>query len=335
MPVIAGDNIDKLCSLEFRPGDSNIPRGIIARMYEAARARAGAPLSTTMGQAIIERVKAGDNAVIFTGAGSAPYFPKAEIDGIPGAAAIARALTLGLGARVHIAVEPRAFEPMIAALRAAELNAVLATDDGELPPQAVVVHGSPIDEAEGRAFSDRLLDELAPSLVLAIEKLSESHSDGRVRGATGWDWHDTHFKPQYVFEQARARGILTAGIGDGGNEVGYGSLPEAVDIVPSGKISAAATATDHLWVASVSDWGGYGLSTILAILLKRPEVAVTPRIVERMLDAVVLAGAVDGLYARPITGDDGYPLEAQTALAMMLQIAISQTLLPPFVSPGH
>jgi len=335
MAVIAGDNIDKLCSLEFRPGESNIPRGIVSRMYDAARARNGAPLSSTIGTAIVERVASGDRVLILTGAGSPPFFPRAEIDGLPGAAAIARALTLGLGAQVHIAVESRAFEPMLAALRAAELNAVLASDGLELPPGAVVVHDSPIDPAEGRAFSDAILDELSPSLVLGIEKLSESRSDGRVRGATGWDWHDTHFKPQYLVETARARGILTVGIGDGGNEVGYGSLPEVEEIVPSGHISAAATATDHLWVASVSDWGGYGLAAMLAILLKRPSIASNARIVERMLDAVVLAGAVDGLYARPITGDDGYPLEMQTALATMLEVAISQTLLPPFVSPGH
>ena len=61
----------------------------------------------------------------------------------------------------------------------------------------------------------------------------------------------------------------TTGIGDGGNEVGMGTAsdfltPEAGCVIPNVDEIACVTKTDFLVPCSVSNWGGYALSGMLA-----------------------------------------------------------------------
>jgi hypothetical protein len=60
-------------------------------------------------------------------------------------------------------------------------------------------------------------------------------------------------------------------IGDGGNEIGMGSLPAPLigAHVAHGETIACATPADHLIVAGVSNWGAYALIGALALL--RPD----------------------------------------------------------------
>ena len=61
---------------------------------------------------------------------------------------------------------------------------------------------------------------------------------------------------------------VTIGIGDGGNEIGMGSLPKEIidNDIPNGQLIAATVPADHLIVAGVSTWGGYGMVAALAAL---------------------------------------------------------------------
>ncbi|NPT61957.1 DUF4392 domain-containing protein [Paraburkholderia sp. 5N] len=64
----------------------------------------------------------------------------------------------------------------------------------------------------------------------------------------------------------------TIGVGDGGNEIGMSVLPYEIvrDDIPNGSLIASTTPTDHLIVAVVSNWGGWGLllATALAELAR-------------------------------------------------------------------
>ena len=92
----------------------------------------------------------------------------------------------------------------------------------------------PVDDDACREQASELLDRLKPALVLGIEKLSPNRS-GVIHGATGLDYTDVHANPKHLFDGAKERGILTAGIGDGGNECGFGVVEEAVrEIMPAG-----------------------------------------------------------------------------------------------------
>lgn len=332
MPEVVGEYIDQICSIELRPNSGNIPRGVTRNLYEAARSKVDGPLSTRMAQALVERVWPGSAVVIVTGAGGEPYLPHAEIDGLLGAAAIARALTLGLGAQVHIAVEENVVNSIRQVLVAAELSSVLAGE--RMLPQAVTIQTSPISAEESKQESDRLLAELNPAAVIAIEKLSEC-PDGTIRGSTGFDWDSIHFKPRFLFQAAREQGVLTCGIGDCGNEVGFGSVPEVATIMPAGALMRSTVVTDHLLVAGVSNWGGYALNGMLAFLTERPDVLVGPEMIEAMMRAAVQAGSWDGLYNRPVLCDDGIPLPAHRALGELVATAVRQGLLRDVRSPSH
>jgi hypothetical protein len=57
-------------------------------------------------------------------------------------------------------------------------------------------------------------------------------------------------------------GIVTIGIGDGGNELGMGKIPWNVirRNIPRGGLVACRVPVDHLIVCGISNWGAYGLA---------------------------------------------------------------------------
>ena len=341
MPQVIGEYIDRLCTVEMRPGKGNLPRGVIHRLYDAAREQAGGvPLTLNMAQAIVDRVKPGDAVFILTGAGGPPVLPNAEVDGLLGAAALARALHFALGARPYILTEERAAEPVRAACWGAGLN--VRRDGGDETAHQVTFVSTPEDDDASRSQASELLDRLAPTLVLGIEKLSPNRS-GVIHGATGLDYTAVHSNPRYLFDGARERGILTAGIGDGGNECGFGVVEEAVRQImpagdkcdcPCGNGSAANVATDKFVVGAISNWGGYGVSAMVCFLNGDLAPLIEADDLERMLRNVVGSGAFDGGTGRPTISDDGVPLSGQRAFIEMLRsiVTIGQIDL---ASPGH
>ena len=60
----------------------------------------------------------------------------------------------------------------------------------------------------------------------------------------------------------------TIAVGDGGNEIGMGSLPRTLiaQYVAHGEQIACVTPAQHLIVAGVSHWGAYALIGALAVL---------------------------------------------------------------------
>ncbi|XP_051867953.1 D-glutamate cyclase, mitochondrial isoform X2 [Pristis pectinata] len=62
-------------------------------------------------------------------------------------------------------------------------------------------------------------------------------------------------------------GIVTTGIGDGGNELGMGKVKEAVKrCIPNGDLIACDVSADFTVVAGVSNWAGYAIACALHIL---------------------------------------------------------------------
>ncbi len=117
MAEIVGENVDRLCTVEMRP--QGMPRGKIHRLYDAARRKQGKPLTLLAAEKIIERVRKRDVVIVTTGAGGSPWLPAGETDGAPGAAAIARAISVGLGAIPVYVSEENNLKPIIASSAAA------------------------------------------------------------------------------------------------------------------------------------------------------------------------------------------------------------------------
>ena len=102
--------------------------------------------------------------------------------------------------------------------------------------------------------------------------------------------------------------VPSVGIGDGGNEIGMGNLADEVTQVESLVKLPCVTQVDKLMLASVSNWGGYGLVAALSELSGRnllPGVADHRRLIEQTVDL----GAVDGMSSQQEYKVDGFTVD--------------------------
>jgi len=157
--------------------------------------------------------------------------------------------------------------------------------------------------------------------MIAIERCGPG-SDGRPRNMRGEDVGVWTTPLDRVFTAGPWR---TIAIGDGGNEIGMGTLPDGLIAreVPLGATIACVTPADYLITAGVSHWGAYGLISGLAV--REPDWRETlldcldPAIDGRILRTLVRRGpAVDGVTLRRSLTIDG--LDLATHQAMMRQV---------------
>jgi hypothetical protein len=325
MSEIVGEYIDRAVTIEMRFA-AGLPRGVTHKLYDAARAHHKVPLTFLAAKSLLERVHTGDHVLVITGAGAWPWLPNGETDGPLGAAAIARALEIGIGAKPIIIAEERNMRSTIAAVEAAGL---VIGDQRlfEARGGAALASAFPLGAEAGRIEAARLIEEFKPTAMVFIEKggpnqLGQFHTLlGSVRSS------DNMAHAQLLAQMAAEQGILTIGIGDGGNEIGFGAIAEAVrDIQPFGRKCACpceggvatVVTTDVLIAAAVSNWGAYGLAAMLATMLGKPEVLHNAETERRMLIDCVKAGAMDGVYARLIPAVDGTSADTQTSLITIL-----------------
>ena len=333
MPEILGEYVDRAVNIEMRFG-AGLPRDATRKLYDAARAHHGKPLTWLAAKSLQDRVKRGDHVLVVTGAGSWPWLPKGETDGPLGAAAIARALDFGLGAKCVVLAEERNLAPVVACVEAAGL----VSADRKLfdaRTGAALVQAFPLGLEAGRAEARRIIDEFKPTAMVFVEKAGPNQH-GIFHSILGTGRGDEMMANAHcLVELAKAEGILTIGIGDGGNEIGFGNVVEAVrDIQPFGRMCkcacqggvATVVATDVLVSAAVSNWGAYGIAAMIALLVKDPDVLHDVDTEYRMLVDCVRAGAMDGAVARLVPLVDGTSQAVQTSLITILHEIIGNGL---------
>ncbi|MCY4655047.1 MAG: DUF4392 domain-containing protein, partial [Dehalococcoidia bacterium] len=124
------------------------------------------------------------------------------------------------------------------------------------------------------------------------------------RNMRGRDITDYNARIDHLFHSD----VPSVGIGDGGNEIGMGNLAKEVTQVESLVKIPCVTQTSKLMLASVSNWGGYGLAAALSALSGRN---LLPSIEEeqQLLRDTVDLGAVDGMSAKQEYKVDGFTVE--------------------------
>ncbi len=154
----------------------------------------------------------------------------------------------------------------------------------------------------------------------------------------------TTAKVDLLVEEAGRRGILTIGIGDLGNEIGFGNIRETVEAVqphatdcgcPCGGGMASAVETEFLIVTAASNRGGYGLEACLAALLDRPELMHDGDMEQAMIQAAAGAGAMDSFTVGPTSTDGhGVPMEVSAHFIELLRhvARFKQIEFPMFAS---
>lgn len=196
--------------------------------------------------------------------------PAAETDGPVGAALLLRGLT-DAGIPCRLATDALCAPACAASLRAAGL-ADMPLDQGPVDASSAAWQAAGITH------------------VLAIERCGPS-ADGIPRNLRGEDVSDVTAPLDRLY---LAGSWTRLAIGDGGNEIGMGSLPASViaGSVKNGERIACRTPADHLIVAGVSNWGAWGLLAALALLRADWRAALLGAL-DPDLDAAVLAATVE------------------------------------------
>jgi hypothetical protein len=339
MPDIVGEAVDRLVTIEAK--NRGMPHGILQPLYEAARKAAGGrPLTMLAAEGLKKALGQGDTVFVLTGAGYAPTMPKGESDGPPGAVALARILYRGLGAvPVYVNEECHA-DPIRASSEAAGLM-VKSFEEARDRRLGAAMVTAPTDEGKVKEWVTQIYAKFKPKAVVSAERLGPG-KNGIVHTATalplqgqGAQFHGC-VDISAVVDRANADKIFSVGVGDHGNELGFGTIWDTVaKVMPKGERMATVTKTDVVIPAMMSNWGCYGVEACLAFLLKRPELMHTPALEERILRACLDNGGLEAMYCTTDFFVDGLEGESSMACVQLLGNIVRKNLEPSDAGLTH
>lgn len=304
--LAAFENLDRLLNVEMRA--QGLPSNIIPQLYNNVRGE-GSPLVLRAAQALQQR---GQHVACITGA-VFEVLPNGEVDGPIGAAVLAQGL-VKLGRHADVIVP----EPMIRVVQS--IRAVLHTEFGV------------VSDKEARANDY--------DAAITVEKLGRNRK-GRTHSIFGAPLEQEPIADEFV-ETLNKAGRLTIGIGDGGNEIGFGAIFDfARQVVPNGAVCrcpcgdglVTATATEILVPCNVSDFGAYAITAALGILEEKPLLLPSPEAIRDSIEAAVALGCLDGGTFWPgRIADDGIPLAGLMAIVTLMRTISVQHFR---VTPRH
>ena len=159
------------------------------------------------------------------------------------------------------------------------------------------------DQESSRRFAGHLLAEIQPSILVSVERCGLT-ADQRYLNMSGDDITDYTAKIDYLFLGRKD----TLGIGDGGNEIGMGNLARYIPAVETLPPKPALAPVEKLVIASVSNWGAYGVVAGLSWLVRR-NLLPSPEWEKDLINELVAGGAVDGFSGQRRSAVDGFDLE--------------------------
>ncbi|HQT77783.1 MAG: hypothetical protein B7Z80_24360 [Rhodospirillales bacterium 20-64-7] len=247
--------------------------------------------------------------------------PAAETDGPAGAALLARTFD-SLGLTCRLATDEDCRSACEAALQAAGAVSV--------PVDSIRPHEDPA--ALAARWQAAGLD-----CVIAIERCGPG-IDGAFRNMRGVDISAHAARLDHLFRGGAWR---TVAVGDGGNELGMGSLPPGLVAgdVPLGPLIGCIVPADCLVTAGVSHWGAYALLAALAVL--RPDWALAalesldPTLDYAVVEAMVRDGpAVDGVSLNRSVTIDAQVMAVHHGVLAGIRDAMQPELDLPDREPG-
>jgi len=284
-------------------------KDVITRLYRSAVETQGGPLSLLAARQLMGAVKPRDTVILATGFPERAWIarPIVETDGPPGAATLARSLFTAFAAIPIILIDEPFVPVMEATCRGAGMVPIkleyFENVKREGGYQAVFVVGVPLSRGKAQRLSDELLERLQPSALIAIERPGQNEFGvyHQVGGQRIPD--DAVADMDYIFTKARKTGIFTAGVGDGGNEIGMGVIGRDLASIlpvtqkckcPCGGGSAATTTVDVLLTGTCSNWAVTALEGAIALTTSKRHALHTTDLDWRTLNACSSAGAIDG-----------------------------------------
>jgi hypothetical protein len=312
--TIACENIDRLMNVEMR--SRVLPRGAKWPMYLMARDFAGMSL---VHAAAREFDRPPAQVLLVSGAAVPGHMPVGENDGPIGTVVLARAL-VSIGHSVRILTDPVAAEPFRGLLRAIGLEGRIGVLEIGL---------------DDRALQERLAAE--SDVLCAIERLG-GNANGIIYGATGVSRAPHRANLDHLFRTARAMGKRTIGIGDGGNEIGFGNVHAKLsevspqfafeDVTPCGGGVYSVVETDVLLVANSSNMGANAVTAALALLRQDLSLCHTAEAEYALAHVGVGLGLIVGGSGKLRAWCDGIPPQANAAVVEVMRTIVAQALAP-------
>lgn len=321
-----GEAVDRLVTVPM--SNWTILKGLpLTSIYEAARAKAGEPLTMKAARLLMEQVKKDDVVLLLSGF-VIKNWNLPETDGPIGAAALARSLDLAMGA-VPVILTEDLLKDNLAATAAA--GGMIVCDSMEEiryggRGRKTMVMGFPLDHEEAKKEAVRILDELQPKAVIAVERPGWNEKHVHHSGM-GYDISSVTAKLDYLYEEAMNRGILTIGVGDLGNEMGMGYVKDEIRAgIPNaerclcgcGGGIACDLSADVGLICNISNWGAYGICACLAALSGEEEVMHDSQTEKYMIEECVRAGALDPFSGMHRPYVDGEPLQTNMHIIDLL-----------------
>jgi hypothetical protein len=325
-----GDNVDRLCTLDLRPPGPT--SGYIGRFYQAVRALTGAPLTLTAAQCL-HQITPQSTIVIATGFCHPERLPYGETDGPPGAASLARAVRRGLACTPLVLGEAAIEAPVQACVESLGLRLCRELAVARQDPCGVAFQAFPTEVAAAQAAAHQLVAQVRPAALVVTEKVGPNRL-GVAHSAMGFAIPDgARALIEYLLDAAHAAGLPTIGVGDNGNDVGFGLIEDIVrrykpygDVCqcPCGGGLATVTKVRTLVTAAVANWGAYGIVTCLAALRQQPDLLHSAATELEMLEACVRAGAADGITGRREATVDALPAAVHASIVELLHALIAK-----------
>lgn len=228
-----------------------------------------------------------------------------ETDGPPGTAFLARALER-LGKQVVVLCPTTATQAMRVCKESLGLNYSIR----ELTPGTIV--------------ASSILNDIACDVFVGLEYPGQT-ADGTCRNMRGIDISEHVPILDGVLDSAKAQGLYTMAIGDGGNELGCGSTGACVAFAPDGKCIASRTDADTVICAGVSNWGAYAVVAALSVL-ENTELLPTAEEEYQLLVELSKVGVVDGVTHRLVPQVDGLSVDASMGFLRELNALTEQFL---------
>ena len=156
---------------------------------------------------------------------------------------------------------------------------------------------------DGETFCRDLLARFRPVGLISIERCGRN-AQGVYANMRGLDISSVTAHADLLFRMSAGK-TPTIGVGDGGNEIGMGNLADVIEQKLS--LAPSSVRCDHLVIASVSNWGAYGMAACLSELTGRDLLSSFEEIRDYIRLTVKL-GSVDGITHEQIMSVDGHDL---------------------------
>lgn len=314
------DYLDQIANLELK--NKPAQQGGTAIRYRIAREQQGdTALCGLISQSFLKQ-ESKKPVILVTGTGNPVWLPEGETDGPSGVAILARAFA-SIGIPSCILAEERFLPGVLASVRAGGMP-ILSEESWLKRTNGAWCQPFPTGAKAALPFIESLLSRPHGwSGVFFIEKPGPSvegcfHNSSGVPKDPEWVGH-----AHMLADAARQQGVLTVGVGDGGNEIGFGMIREALYHAHPQRFKCQCgcetglldgTIVDYLFPCSVSNWGAYALAAALALHQGRSHILPQWPEIEASIRAPLDHGAFDGYTGMAMPSVDGVSLKANRSV---------------------